>query len=343
MSSFYIERQNFVKFLKSLSKEYSVYLPHKTSDENFAFKLFEPGEIDYVDNSNKTIEPLKTFFTSLREKVAGFPKNFPLEPEKPLTIVGVTSCDLFALKIQDYVFKEGNFSDSLYALRRNNAILISSDCTLFKEVCFCLALEIFPYPTEGFDLNLSPLSDGFAIKVGSPRGGELIRKNKNIFREANDKELAEIQANREKLVKKLRKHLQPKEIPSKEKLQKVVKRGLSSNLWAEEAEKCVECGACNFICGTCHCFLLFESKGKEEFKKMRCWDSCQYQNFARVAGGANPLKTRPERLRNRFLKKFDFFPENIGFQACCGCGRCIEACPAEIDIREILNKLSTSK
>ena len=86
MSSFYSERQNFVRFLKSLSKEYSVYLPYKSADEDFSFKLFEPDETDYLYNSYRTIEPLKTFFTSPREKVAGFPKVIPLEPEKPLTI-----------------------------------------------------------------------------------------------------------------------------------------------------------------------------------------------------------------------------------------------------------------
>jgi ferredoxin len=103
---------------------------------------------------------------------------------------------------------------------------------------------------------------------------------------------------------------------------------------------CVECGGCNFICDTCHCFLLSDKGDAKENKKLRTWDSCQYANYARVAGGANPLKLRAQRLRFRFTKKFDFFVDNLGMPACCGCGRCIEVCPGKIDIREVLKDLA---
>ncbi|MBI4982929.1 MAG: 4Fe-4S dicluster domain-containing protein [Candidatus Omnitrophica bacterium] len=49
------------------------------------------------------------------------------------------------------------------------------------------------------------------------------------------------------------------------------------------------------------------------------------------------------RLRNRYLKKFDFFIDNLGEQGCCGCGRCIDVCPGKIDIRYILRKLYEEK
>jgi sulfhydrogenase subunit beta (sulfur reductase) len=45
-------------------------------------------------------------------------------------------------------------------------------------------------------------------------------------------------------------------------------------------------------------------------------------------------------LRNRYLKKFDFFVDNIGSQACCGCGRCVDVCPGKIDIRHILQSFN---
>jgi predicted aldo/keto reductase-like oxidoreductase len=58
-----------------------------------------------------------------------------------------------------------------------------------------------------------------------------------------------------------------------------------------------------------------------------------------VAGGANPRRHLYERLRNRFDKKFDFFPQALKICACTGCGRCVEACPGDIDIREVLKGL----
>ena len=71
----------------------------------------------------------------------------------------------------------------------------------------------------------------------------------------------------------------------------------------------------------------------------RNWDACLYKTFARVAGGANPRKHLYERLRNRFDKKFAFFPEVLDYFACTGCGRCIDACPGNIDLREVLKGL----
>ena len=149
-----------------------------------------------------------------------------------------------------------------------------------------------------------------------------------------------VQMNRQSLVNRLKSHLEPQKIPSPEVIPQAVKRGFNSNIWKEEALTCVECGACNFICCTCHCFLLSDQQEGNIAERTRVWDACLYQNFARVAGGANPMKRRFQRVRNRYLKKFNFFPENINLNACTGCGRCIETCPAKIDIRRILRNLS---
>jgi ferredoxin len=315
-------------------------VPEEAERDDFEYVLFDPTQGEFVYSQYRTVTPLKSLFYPPLEKVAAWPAQESFESSsRPLGIVGVAACDLFGLKIQDYVFKEGGIIDPFYSSRRDNCLIVSSDCTSFKEVCFCLALEILPHPTDGFDLNLSQLSQGYLIEVGSSKGQEIIERNKTLFRPASQRELTEKKQIRQNIIERLNSHLKDKAIPPREKLPQIVRNGMGSKIWEQEAEYCVECGACNFICDTCHCFLLSERKGKEEFERMRCWDSCQYANFARVAGGANPLKTRPARLRNRFLKKFDFFPETIGFQACCGCGRCIEACPAKIDIRRILSQL----
>ena len=138
----------------------------------------------------------------------------------------------------------------------------------------------------------------------------------------------------------MRKNIKKYEIPSEERLKGRVKKNYSYAFWNPEAENCVECGACNTICPTCHCFLLYDQGDKRAMERLRVWDSCMLKRFARVAGGANP---RPElwmRLRNRFEKKFDFFPQVLGLNACTGCGRCISACPAKIDIRKVLGRLA---
>jgi len=223
--------------------------------------------------------------------------------------------------------------------RRENMFVIASDCTGYKDVCFCLSLGINPYPQAGFDLSLSPVNSGYVVTVGSDKGRALIEEKSYFFVSATEAQASAQNIKRDSLVKRLKTYLEVLEIPEPARIPEAVKKGYGSNLWKEEALTCVECGACNFICCTCHCFFLADQQKDSINERARVWDACLYQNFARVAGGANPMKRRYQRLRNRYLKKFNFFPDNINLNACTGCGRCVETCPGKIDIRRILKNL----
>ena len=117
-----------------------------------------------------------------------------------------------------------------------------------------------------------------------------------------------------------------------------VRGAKDSSMWADFAQDCVECGACNFVCCTCHCFQLADGTTDGQPARGKQWDGCLLMNFARVAGGANPRAGRAKRLRNRFEKKFDYFPEVLDCYACDGCGRCTEVCTGNIDIRTVLKR-----
>ncbi|MDP2940324.1 MAG: 4Fe-4S dicluster domain-containing protein [Candidatus Omnitrophota bacterium] len=345
MEYYYITKEDFVKFLAKLSRKYKCFIPEKINQVDYHLIPFPAEEpLQIVFNEYRTVEPLKTYLYPAQEEVAEYFQDVDSSKETlPTCLVGVKSCDLFSLKIQDFVFLEGEASDPKYLARRKKLFIISSDCTAFKEVCFCLALEILPHPSELFDINLSILNDGFIVEVGSQLGKDTINEHNQYFRPANSGQLAGRKMKREKLIEDIKKHIEKQHLAKKDILQRAVKQGYNSNIWPEEMLTCVECGACNFICCTCHCFLLSDNPSQNVSKRIRQWDSCQYANFARVAGGANPLKLRRERLRNRFMKKFDFFPDVLGLYACTGCGRCIEACPAKIDIRRILKNLANEK
>jgi predicted aldo/keto reductase-like oxidoreductase len=48
-----------------------------------------------------------------------------------------------------------------------------------------------------------------------------------------------------------------------------------------------------------------------------------------------------ERWRQRFMHKFSYIPYLHGLLGCTGCGRCLEACPSRIDIREVVKYVAT--
>ncbi|MFH1269944.1 MAG: 4Fe-4S dicluster domain-containing protein [Candidatus Omnitrophota bacterium] len=342
---YYIESGQLDIFFNNLKKRYRVFSPaakeqNFTKKTDYSLKDSPEGE-PLVFNPYRAVEPLKSFFTYTQDQAAAYFSRDDSAVDSPHAIIfGVKACDIAGHKIQDFVFLEGVEVDSLYRLRRENTIIISGDCTDFKDVCHCLAWEILPHPTEGFDINLSSLSGGYLVEVGSKKGEDLIREHKEFFIIAKDTQMASRKAKRDNLIERLKRHLLPQRLVSKDTVQRLVKDGYSLDTWQQFMLTCVECGGCNFICDTCHCFLLADKKEGNNNKKIKVWDACLYANYAMVAGGANPNKLRAHRLRFRFTKKFDFFMDNLGIPACCGCGRCIEVCPGKIDIREVLKDLA---
>jgi len=362
METYFLKNEDISRFYDRIASEYDLYLPLKVKNpikkdcscqavaslptDDYVLKRYtKDSNLEFVFNDYRCIEPTRAFFTQYKEELCTYfaETSTKEKKERPQALCGIKNCDLFALKVQDYVFLGGAEPDPIYKTRRENTLIIASDCPNFKEVCFCRAFNINPYPTEDFDINLSPLNNGFLVDVATAKARSIALALKDIFSQATLGQISGRAAKRELLVRRLDEHLTQYKIPQKETLRDIVISGYNSTIWQDQMRTCVECNGCVFICDTCHCFLLSDEPNNDNSKRLRLWDGCLLKNFTKVAGGANPLKLRYMRLRNRYLKKFDFFISNLGFQACCGCGRCIEVCPGKIDIRYILRKLHEEK
>ena len=360
MDTYFLKNDDLLKFYERIAQEYDLYVPVKVesplgpdcecrpglpTDDYLLKKFSQVNKEEIVFSEYRSVEPTRAFFTQYKEEICAYFDNSDVKEkkERPLALCGVKNCDIFALKIQDFVFLGGDEQDPVYKKRRESALIISSDCPQFKEVCFCRAFDINPYPAEGFDFNLSPLTNGYLIDVASAKARLIAASLKAILAPVTLGQVSGRSAKRESVNHRMDANLERHKIPKKETLQDIVLSGYNSAIWQDEMRTCVECNGCVFMCDTCHCFLLTDDSSSGNSKRLRLWDGCLLKNFTKVAGGANPLKMRYMRLRNRYLKKFDFFITNLGIQACCGCGRCIEVCPGKIDIRRILRKLYEEK
>lgn len=355
METYFLKKEDLFIFYGRIAQEYELYVPVKAqasvkvkceygfslpTDDYLLKKFSEVDKEDVVFNEYRCFEPgARVFFTHFKEELCDYFKEGKEKKEKGAAVCGIKNCDIFSVKIQDFVFLGGSEKDPAYKQRRESTLIISSDCPSFKESCFCRAFDINPHPNEGFDFNLSPLNSGFLLDAAGENAKRIADSLKDILAPATAGQLSGRSVKRESVIKRLDEHLSYHRIPKKEELQDIVLSGYNSQAWNEQAKTCVECGGCVFSCDTCHCFLLSDEPEDGNAKRMRVWDGCLLQNFSKAAGGANPLKRRYMRLRNRYLKKFDFFIDNMNRQACCGCGRCIEVCPGKIDIRYILRKL----
>lgn len=339
MDVYFINKPNLDRLATNLSKNYSVYAVSKSGQHRFYKRMDDGGLEGAIIGEIRAVEPIKSFYFPVRSKLSSyFSERDTDKKKKPILIMGAKSCDLASFRVMDYVFGQRSFKDPFYVSRREEGLIIASDCTIYGETCFCVSLGIMPYPTENFDLNLSELDNGYLVECGSAKGEKIIKGYYNLF-QGPDLYISKQQANRKNLKEGLLEHVKKSRIPPKDLLQPLFNKKFNSTLWDETSKTCVECGACNVICPACHCFVLKEQETQDGFERLRLWDSCLLLSFARVAGGANPRKLLAQRLRNRFDKKFNFFPDMIARFGCTGCGRCIEACPGKIDIREVLSKL----
>jgi sulfhydrogenase subunit beta (sulfur reductase) len=331
-----ISKERLHGLLSLLSQGSDVYVPVARKDYLF-FERFSPEMKDYCIDRIRPSEPIKSFLTRSRQKVDNLLELG--KKHRPQVLAGVKNCDLASLRIQDHVFKDTQPQDPFYIERREKTLIISCDCNLLWESCFCVAVGVNPYPETGFDINLSRDGEKYFVEIGSDKGRDLVKKNGAFFAEAADGYVRTRKAHREEFRGRLDGQVREKGTPRREAIIGSVKKSyLIDKIWTDFASTCIECGGCNHCCPACHCFLLTDEKKGQLKARYKSWDACLYNRFARVAGGANPRHHLHERLRNRFDKKFEFFQDTLGVFGCTGCGRCIETCPGKIDIREVLKR-----
>ena len=112
-----------------------------------------------------------------------------------------------------------------------------------------------------------------------------------------------------------------------------------SEKWEELSKNCLGCGTCTFVCPTCQCYDIKDFNTGKGVVRYRCWDSCMYSDFTKMAHGNSRL-SQLERFRQRFMHKLVYFPENNeGIFGCVGCGRCLIKCPISMNIVKVAKTL----
>ena len=261
-----------------------------------------------------------------------------------VVLMGVRACELRAREYLDRVFQQGDFQDPLYDQRRRSLAVVSCDCVECAESCFCPLVGGQPFATDGFDLNFSPVDGGFVVEVGSDRGRALLDEcGPNQLKEATAEQLTQRDRQRQQMVERLKRQNGDLEFAAADNATTPLPKDNDGD-WQRFAADCVECGACTHICPTCHCFYLYDQiLGADKFERVRTWDSCLLSSYHRMAGGVHmKLTPRPQllgRLANRVLHKFTYSPQQYDMLGCVGCGRCVDACLGEIDIRQVVQEL----
>ena len=268
--------------------------------------------------------PLKRFFMPPTEVLLDFEKHDDGEVDVvpalqsasgDVVIIGSRPCDAAALEVLDKVF-HWDYDDLLYRARRERTTVVTLACTEPSPECFCTSVGGSPHDVRQSDVLVFVFGrdpDGALMQVLTAKGQKFIERLGDVVGPVSDGAQAPSVP-----------ELQTKFDPEKGK--QWLDENFESDFWTENSLACLGCGACSYLCPTCHCFDIVDEAAWNRGQRRRNWDCCSFALFTQHASGHNPRPNQAARYRQRIMHKFKYFPERFGQIACVGCGRCIRTC-----------------
>jgi len=306
-----LRKEDLNRFLYKLKQRGELIAPVKENSTSFqTIKDIKKIYLDEIPNFSA-----KKYFLPSKEEILSYEmqKSFQRAKLKERIIFGMRLCDLNAVLRMDSLFLDPKNEDCLYKDKRKNTIMIGYNCKEPGPYCFCDSMALENY----HDLFFYDMGEFYYIDVGSERGMKLVSRLK-------DYDYKPPQIKCEKILNK-----------------KLFLKHFKNPIWEKLAKNCLSCGRCNLLCPTCYCFTVDDKSDITLTKGIRTreWDSCQFKDFTKVAGGFVFRDKRTDRLKHRIYHKLLYYRQRFNKDMCVGCGKCIEHCPTKIDFVEAINKI----
>lgn len=330
-----IAKENLPALFQKIAEDKALYLPVNNGGQvNFA-AWTEDAQVD-LDTLKSVKSPKDAFFPQSENLYTCYRdgKKIKIEPEElqhqNFVVFGMKACDVKGVEVLDKVFLSEPV-DTFYAARRAHGTIVALACHEPEETCFC---KVF-----GIDCA-EPVADVAAWMVE----GELYWKALTEKGEALTSAVASLLTDADEA------KVEAEKTAIRAIVEKLPYSGLSlegwngdaltekfnSPVWEDLYQPCLACGTCTFVCPTCQCYDIKDYDTGHGIQRYRCWDSCMYSDFTMMAHGNNRT-SQLQRFRQRFMHKLVYFPaNNDGMYSCVGCGRCVEKCPASLNIVKVI-------
>jgi len=286
------------------------------------------------------LHPPEVRLWQARREEDGF-RILPDSDEAPKrAFIGVRSCELHAIAIQDRVLIGGAEQDPTYHSRRENVFIVAVQCGQAGGTCFCVSMKTGPEATSGFDLAMTEIVEGnrhvFTVEAGTDRGEEILREVAPAEASEEDRDKAKRVV--EKTASEMGRSMDTTGIKD------LLYRNLEHPRWDEVATRCLTCANCTMVCPTCFCTTVEDvtDLSGEHAERWRKWDSCFTMDFSYIHGGT--VRSSPKsRYRQWLTHKLATWIDQFGTSGCVGCGRCITWCPVGIDLTEEIRAIREVK
>jgi ferredoxin len=285
------------------------------------------------------LPPVSTLWRAKRDG-AGFTVIDEPDHAPRYAFIGVRSCELHAIAIQDKVFLRGQYTDSIYASRREDVFMVAVNCGQAGGTCFCVSMQAGPKASDGYDIALTEIIDGgrheFVAEPGTERGESVLSALTDRLATKADEDASD--AIVERTAKSMGRTMDTTEIKD------LLARNYEHDRWNDVANRCLTCGNCTLVCPTCFCTTVEDVSDLrgEEAARVRKWDSCFTMDFS-YTGAGSVRSSAKSRYRQWMTHKLGTWIDQFGSSGCVGCGRCITWCPVAIDITEEVRAIRESE
>ncbi|MBU2643888.1 4Fe-4S dicluster domain-containing protein [bacterium] len=340
MNMIKIQKQDWEKGLEKLKSGYELFGPVVDKDA-WEFRKLEPDQLPVLGMANTRLSAKSTVFPQSQVMF-----RYSLEPSKedsggmqaegldvkPRAVLGIRPCDAASFQLVKKNFDNREYPDPYWVKPFEQTTFIGFACDQPLQTCFCTSVGGGPYGEAGLDLLFSENGDHFIAKALTEKG-DILAKAAGWQTEGD---AAELEAKRVAAEKKISTTVATDRIKTSSVLDL-----FNAPFWEEIAFACLNCGTCTFSCPTCWCFDIQDEVKGTEGKRMRNWDSCMFPLFTLEGSGHNPRPKKEQRVRQRFMHKLKYYPDKYGSDVqCVGCGRCIQLCPVNIDIRQVCESMN---
>ena len=332
---FKIAKENLPALFQMIAASQELYLPVNVAGQaNFA-AWTEGANVD-LDTLKTVKSPKDAFFPQSENLYTCYTdgKNIKIEPEalknQSFVVFGMKACDIKGVEVLDKVFLADPV-DSFYAARRKHGTIVALACHEPEETCFCKVFGV-DCADPVADVATWMIEGELYWKALTEKGEALTKTVESLLADADEAKVEEEKAAIRTIVEKL-----PYANLSLEGWNgDVLMEKFDSPIWEELYKPCLACGTCTFVCPTCQCYDIKDYDTGHGVQRYRCWDSCMYSDFTMMAHGNNRT-SQMQRFRQRFMHKLVYFPaNNNGMYSCVGCGRCVEKCPASLNIVKVV-------
>ena len=331
-----LSKQNLDLFVSVLPAFGEVYAPVKRG-KSFVFdkpSLWSDVQMNYT----RTILPPKKLMLPPCEATFTFDPHKGYqdqlsEASKPMVLFGVHAYDIYGLNILDRVFEQSKYPDPYYIARRRATTIIGVD--FVPDDKHAAGSMNSDFVDHGFDLFLSDIGDEYLVLVGTSRGDDIVVMSGCLMNTPTETDFSEYKKRSKERHESYKTRLDLEGLPE------ILEMEYHSKVWDEFGKRCLSCGSCSAVCPTCYCFDINDEiqLGGGSGSRIRSWDSCLFKTHAMVAGGENFRSSRASRIKFRYYHKQRGFVAEYGRPSCVGCGRCVTACPAKIDIITVIETI----